>query len=239
MANKRLWKISLKVLRGWLNNAIIYPMAKAKKKPKKNGRPTTYKKGYINKVDKYLAENQDLVDIVYKNGKVPDNAPEGLFISPADGCVSAVNTVEHHEVTDGPAVVIRVFLSVLNVHVNRSPSKLTVLKVDYSPGEFHDARSEKCPIENESNLITLRTTSGETIGVRQIAGKVARRIVCKVSPGDTLELGQRFGMIKFGSSAELILPRPDDVIVHVNVGQRVKGGLTQLATLKPLSQENS
>jgi len=169
--------------------------------------------------------------------KVPDNTPDGLFISPADGCVSSIETVDHHEVTDGPAVVVRIFLSVLNVHVNRSPGKLEVLKVEYSPGEFHDARSEKCPIENESNLVTLRTTSGETIGLRQIAGKVARRIVCKVGPGDKLELGQKFGMIKFGSSAELILPRPDDVKVHVSIGQKVKGGLSPLAMLKPLSSE--
>ncbi len=171
--------------------------------------------------------------------KVPDNTPDGLFISPADGCVSSVETVEHHQVTDGPAVVIRIFLSVLNVHVNRSPSKLEVLEVTYSPGKFHDARSEKCPIENESNLITLRTSSGETVGVRQIAGKLARRIVCKISPGDQLELGQKFGMIKFGSSTELILPRPDDVKVHVSVGQKVRGGLSPLATLEPLSAEDS
>lgn len=169
--------------------------------------------------------------------KVPDNTADGLFISPADGCVSSIETVEHHEVTGGPAVVVRIFLSVLNVHVNRSPGKLEVLKVDYSPGEFHDARTEKCPIENESNLVTLRTMSGETIGVRQIAGKIARRIVCKVSPGDKLELGQKFGMIKFGSSTELILPRPDDVKVHVSLGQKVRGGLSPLATLKPLSTE--
>lgn len=170
--------------------------------------------------------------------KVPDNAPDGLFISPADGCVSSIETVEHHQVTDGPAVVIRVFLSVLNVHVNRSPYKLEVLEVNYSPGKFHDARSEKCPIENESNLITLRTASGEKVGVRQIAGKIARRIVCKISPGDKLELGQRFGMIKFGSSTELILPRPDAVKVHVSVGHKVRAGLSQLATLKPLESES-
>ncbi len=171
--------------------------------------------------------------------RVPDNMPDGFFISPADGCVSSIETVEHHEVTDGPAVVIRIFLSVLNVHVNRSPGKLEVLKVDYSPGEFHDARTEKCPIENESNLITLSTPSGEKIGVRQIAGKVARRIVCKISPGDQLKLGQKFGMIKFGSSAELILPRPDDVKVHVSLGQKVRGGLSALATLKSLESEDS
>ena len=171
--------------------------------------------------------------------KVPDNTPDGLFISPADGCVSSVETVEHHKVTNGPAVVIRIFLSVLNVHVNRSPGKLEVLEINYSPGEFHDARSEKCPIENESNLVTLRMPSGEKVGVRQIAGKVARRIVCKVSPGDNLELGQKFGMIKFGSSAELILPRPDDVKVHVVLGQKVRGGLSPLATLKPLSPKDA
>jgi phosphatidylserine decarboxylase len=86
-------------------------------------------------------------------------------------------------------------------------------------------------VENESNLMTLKLDNGRTIGVRQIAGKLARRIVCGVGIGDRLSRGQRYGMIKFGSSTELILPQDLVAEVHVEVGQRVKGGVTKFATV--------
>jgi len=125
-------------------------------------------------------------------------------------------------------------LSVLNVHINRSPAAGEVVSISYKPGSFHDARTPECAIENESNLIVLKLDDGQTIGLRQIAGKVARRIVCRLAVGDRVEIGQRFGMIKFGSSTELILPRPGDVVARVSVGDKVKGGLTHLATLGPV-----
>ncbi len=163
--------------------------------------------------------------------RLPRDLAPGTMISPADGRVMAVERVEEHPVTGGPALVIRIFLSVLNVHVNRSPAAGRVTAIEHRPGRYHDARSPLCPVENESNLVTIRLDSGEPIGVRQIAGKLARRIVCRLRPGDRVSRGERYGMIKFGSSTELILPRPGDVQVHVRPGDRVHGGRTRLATL--------
>ncbi|TDJ58271.1 MAG: phosphatidylserine decarboxylase family protein [Planctomycetota bacterium] len=163
--------------------------------------------------------------------RLPRDLAAGVMLSPADGVISAVSRVDHHDAAGGPAVVIRIFLSVLNVHVNRFPCDAEVVGIKYTRGSFHDARSARCPVENESNLMTLRLDSGRTIGVRQIAGKLARRIVCGVSTGDRLVRGQRYGMIKFGSSTELILPQDLVAEVHVEVGQRVKGGVTKFATV--------
>ncbi len=163
--------------------------------------------------------------------RLPRDLAAGVMLSPADGVISAVSRVDHHDAAGGPAVVIRIFLSVLNVHVNRFPCDAEVVGIKYTRGSFHDARSARCPVENESNLMTLRLDSGRTIGVRQIAGKLARRIVCGVGTGDRLVRGQRFGMIKFGSSTELIIPQDLVAEVHVDVGQRVKGGVTTLATV--------
>lgn len=161
----------------------------------------------------------------------PEDLSAGSMLSPADGRITAVEQVPEHAATGGPAVVIRIFLSVLDVHVNRAPADGRVLAVEHRPGRHHDARTRSSAALNESTLITIALDSGESIGVRQIAGKVARRIVCTLSPGDCLRRGERFGMILFGSGTELILPRPADVAVRVRVGQKVFGGRTELATL--------
>lgn len=166
---------------------------------------------------------------------LPQNLPPGVMLSPADGTVSAVLEVDEHEATGGPAVIVRIFLSVLDVHVNRSPCDGTVLAIQHRRGKFYDARTEESAQLNESNLITMRVPDGRTIGVRQVVGKVARRIVCPLKVGDQLQRGQRFGMIKFGSTTELILPDPQQVKVHVTRGEHVRGGLTQVATLEPAS----
>ena len=158
----------------------------------------------------------------------------GIMLCPADGKVSAIETVDRHEAVGGPATVIRIFLSVLDVHINRSPAAGEVVAVRYAPGAFHDARTPESATENESNLIVLKLDDGQTIGVRQIAGKIARRIVCRLKVGDRVEAGQRFGMIKFGSSTELILGRRNEVRLQVAVGQRVKAGLTVLAMIAPV-----
>ena len=165
----------------------------------------------------------------------PRDLNDGAMLSPADGTISAVEHVDQHEAVDGPAVIIRIFLSVFNVHINRSPCDATVQNLVYRPGAFHDARTEKSACLNESNLLWLQRASGEMIGVRQVSGAVARRIVCDVKKGTSLKRGERFGMIKFGSTTELILPRPYDASIHVKKGDRVKAGLTVLAEL-PVSQ---
>ncbi len=169
---------------------------------------------------------------------VPAVLPDDAFLSPADGTVSAIERVDSHEAAGGsPAVIIRIFLSVLDVHVNRSPCAATVLRCHHRPGRHLDARTAESARVNESNLIIL-DRGGETIGVRQVSGAIARRIVCPLKPGQQLARGERFGMIKFGSTTELILPRPDQVAVQVRIGEKVRGGLTVLAALSPAPHDD-
>jgi len=162
--------------------------------------------------------------------KIPTNLPTGMMLSPADGVVSAIEFIEAHETVEGPAVIIRIFLSVLNVHINRVPCDCVLIKSIYRKGKFLDARSEESAKVNESNTLFF-TRGAEKFGVRQVSGKIARNIVCPIRVGDTFSRGQQFGMIKFGSTTELILPRPSDVTVHVQKGDTVRGGFTRLATL--------
>ncbi len=153
----------------------------------------------------------------------------GAMISPADGCISAVERVDHHEFVNGPAIIVRIFLSVLNVHVNRTPCAVEVIRTDYRRGRFLDARTEESAKVNECNLIFCRRDDSVLLGVRQVSGAIARRIVCPLEPGDRLARGVRLGMIKFGSTTELVVPDLDDAVVHVSVGDRVKGAVTLLA----------
>ena len=170
---------------------------------------------------------------------LPDGLSDGDMLSPADGAVTAVFDVESHEATGGsPARIIRIFLSVLNVHINRSPCDGEVVSLKYTEGRFLNAQTEESATVNEANLIVVRIASGETIGVRQVAGMIARAIVCPLKPGDRLKRGEKFGMIKFGSTTELILPRPQDVTAYVKKGDAVKGGKTVIATLKPALAAN-
>jgi phosphatidylserine decarboxylase len=164
--------------------------------------------------------------------RVPAGLPDGAMLSPADGTISAVLTVDAHEATGGrPAAIVRIFLSVLNVHINRAPCDGRIMAVQHRPGCYFDARTPESAARNESNLIIMQITRNRMIGIRQVSGKLARRIVCRARVGDDLRRGQRFGMIKFGSTTELILPASSGVEVHVRVGERVKGGRTVLATL--------
>jgi phosphatidylserine decarboxylase len=169
--------------------------------------------------------------------RIRTDLDEGVMLSPADGTVSAVLDVPSHKVVGGkPAKIIRIFLSVLNVHINRSPYDAEVVSIEHTPGKFLNAQTEESANVNESNLIVLRIDLGgrdELIGVRQVSGMLARAIVCPLTTGQRLKRGEKFGMIKFGSTTELILPHPHDVTVHVKKGDKVRGGLTVMATLKP------
>jgi len=166
--------------------------------------------------------------------RIPRDLPEGTMLSPADGVISAIEHVDAHEATNGqPAIIIRIFLSVLNVHVNRAPCDCTVLGTVYRKGKFLNAQTPESAQVNESNVILLEFPDGEAFGMRQVSGMIARCIVCPLQKGDTLTQGCRWGMIKFGSTTELILPRPDDVEVHVQEGDRVTGARTTLAQLRP------
>ena len=100
----------------------------------------------------------------------------------------------------------------------------------HTPGQYLDARSEQSAKVNESNLIIIKNTAGDRIGVKQISGAIARRIVCPISEGDSFNRGQRFGMIKFGSTTELIIPARDTNVIRVKKGDRVVGGVTILAS---------
>lgn len=164
-------------------------------------------------------------------GRRPAEPGPNAMVSPADGVVSAIFREESHEAVGGPAIVVRIFLSVLDVHVNRSPADAEVVRLSHRPGRYLDARTEASATLNESNLIVLKLADGRPIGVKQISGAIARRIVCPLSPGARLSRGERFGMIKVGSTTELILPDPDRIQTLVKVGDRVVGGVTILARI--------
>lgn len=155
-----------------------------------------------------------------------------MLCAPADGTVTEVSELPHHETIGGPAIRIGIFLSLFNVHVNRAPCTGRVSTVTYKPGAFLDARHPESGQRNESNtlLIEPHGTLPGPIEVRQVAGLVARRIICHAREGDTLTIGVRFGLIKFGSRTELIIPRRPETEIHVCVGDKVRGGLTILAT---------
>ncbi len=161
----------------------------------------------------------------------PTSSNPADFVSPADGTVSAIIRVAHHEATNGPALVIRIFLSVLNVHINRAAQNATVIGLRHQPGRYLDARASAGARVNENVLLTLRLDDGRNYGIRQISGAIARRIVCRVKLGDRLLQGQRYGMIQFGSTTELILPQPEQAVILVREGERVYAGRTSLARL--------
>ena len=168
--------------------------------------------------------------------RIPSDLEAGTMLSPADGTISAIELVDHHDAIGGEALIIRVFLSVLDVHINRVPCDCTLKEMVYKPGKFLDARTEESARVNESNLLIL-DNDGEPLGVRQVSGKIARHIICPIQIGDIFTQGQQFGMIKYGSTTELVLPRPSDVKVMVNIGDKVKAGLTTFCVLpKKLSR---
>ncbi len=170
-------------------------------------------------------------------------AQPGQLVSPADGKVAEVTPVDHDPFLGGPAVRIGIFLSVFNVHINRSPVRSQVVRLKYHPGAFLNALDPESAIRNENMWIGLQSVEKPECRyvVRQIAGLIARRIVCNLRPGEVVERGHKFGMIKFGSRTELIVPRDDGCEVCVQVGDRVQGGATILARWKsmPGDQEAS
>jgi phosphatidylserine decarboxylase len=158
---------------------------------------------------------------------------DGLVVSAADGAVSAIDrVVPPAELGLGTAERVRVstFLSVLDVHINRAPVAGRIVRSLYVPGAFINAASDKASEENERRSIVIEMPSGGEIAVVQIAGLIARRIVTFAHEGDTVGIGQRFGLIRFGSRVDVYLPPGRNALV--SVGQRVVGGETVLADLK-------
>lgn len=147
-------------------------------------------------------------------------------VSGADGAIVGVDDLESSLYYDGPCKRVSIFLSLFDVHINRAPVSGTVRRLEYRQGKFLDARLAETTDVNEANTVYMDTVFGP-VTVRQIAGLVARRIVCRCEAGDTLHRGQQFGMIKFGSRTEIYLPPHAEVLVQP--GQRVKAGETVVA----------
>jgi phosphatidylserine decarboxylase len=157
-------------------------------------------------------------------------APPGGLLSPADGTVHDVGEAEAPgSFLQGRAVRVGIFMSVFNVHVNRSPADGVVRYAQHWPGRFVDARHPDAATENEHNAIGIELSDGRKILVNQIAGAVARRIVCEAQPDHVLRAGQRYGMVKFGSRVELFVPAEDQLNVVVKPGDRVRAGVDVLA----------
>ncbi len=155
-------------------------------------------------------------------------AGEDSIVSPADGKVVRIRPVEKEALFEGETQ-ISIFLSPLDVHVNRAPVRGRVEEVRYRKGSFLAAYRDEASWSNEHNALKVVDPEGRRLGVVQIAGVLARRIVCYVRPGDSLEKGQRFGLIMFGSRVDLFLP--SGTRVEVSEGQRVKGGETIIGRL--------
>ena len=151
---------------------------------------------------------------------------EGLVVSPADGKVVSIG-VKGDSPFLGSATRVSIFLSPLDVHINRTPVEGRIEKVTYQRGKFLAAYKDAASQRNEQNALSIIDGEGRTLGVVQIAGVMARRIICRAKPGDRLARGERFGLIMFGSRTDTYLP--EGCQVEVTEGQRVKGGETVLA----------
>ena len=149
-------------------------------------------------------------------------ADDSVLYSPCDGTVTEIDR-------SGGSIRVSMFLSLFNVHINRAPCGGVVENVTYKRGEYRDARDPDSARLNESNELRLACPSGDIVAVRQVSGAVARHIVCKAGKGDVLRQGEPFGMIKFGSRTEIIISNSPDCEICVEIGSKVKAGITVLA----------
>jgi len=151
---------------------------------------------------------------------------KGVVVSPADGRVMDIVKVKENKYLQGPAVRIRIFLSVFNVHINRVPIAGRVEFSEKVPGLYLAAYKDEAGQKNARNYLGINSEWGKILVV-QVTGLIARRLVCWVKPGDELMTGQRFGLIRFGSCTEIYLPKNATILVQP--GQKVKGGESQIA----------
>ncbi|MGD0890415.1 MAG: phosphatidylserine decarboxylase [Terracidiphilus sp.] len=151
----------------------------------------------------------------------------GLVVSPGDGLVTETVSIA---TPDGPRQRISIFLSVFDVHVNRSPIGGVLTGVRYQKGQYLNAMNPASADRNEQNVVTVRGADGVEVTFKQIAGLLARRIVFNHREGEAVERGQRVGLIKFGSRVDVLLPA--DAVLQVKVGERVKGAASVLAELQ-------
>lgn len=169
--------------------------------------------------------------------RVPDEP--GLLISPADGTIVEISRLEHDDFLGGPAMKIGIFLSIFNVHINRSPLAGRVIRWRYEPGLFLNAMNPDSRMLNENLSIGLEEDAPphRRLVVRQIAGLFARRIVCELRPGETMARGHKFGMIKLGSRTELIVPDEEGLQIVVGLRQKVKAGSSIVARYRTQGTE--
>lgn len=160
---------------------------------------------------------------------------DGGVVSPADGTVTNIALINHPEFEGGKAKRISIHLSLFDVHVNRAPIKGSIGKVEYHPGKLISGPKDKSSDENEHNIIEF-INEGEKVFVKQIAGLLARRIVCGCEPGEAICQSDRIGLIRFGSRVDTILPV--DAEVRVKKGMSVKGGESILAILPNVNTQN-
>ncbi len=165
----------------------------------------------------------------FRDPERPVPQGKGVVVSPADGKVIVVKDIFEPDYLKQEVKQISIFLSVFNVHVNRSPIAGTVETVKYNPGKFLVASVDKASLDNEQTGMVI-TDGKNKVLVKQIAGLIARRIVCYAKPGDTLRMGERYGLIRFGSRVDIFLPKDADI--KVKVGDRVKGCRDVIGVLK-------
>ncbi len=169
----------------------------------------------------------------FRDPERPMPGDRDTWVSPADGLVSDITEIENDPLLGGPAVRVGIFLSVFNVHVNRSPCDAKVIRTIYKEGKFLNAlKHDDASHQNESNTILLGDDTGRPIAVvKQIVGLIARRIINTATEGTTVTRGQRIGMIKFGSRTELVIPKWLNPQIRVKVGQKVRGCCDVIATV--------
>lgn len=167
----------------------------------------------------------------FRDPERPIPAGAGEIVSPADGVVTEADWIE---TSAGSRFRISIFLNVFDVHVNRSPVAGTVKVVEYREGAFLNAMKPESGLLNEQTLVVI-DAGGYEVSFKQIAGLLARRIVCNLKVGDRIARGQRVGMIKFGSRTDVLMPA--DAVPRVKTGTRVKGGSSVLAVLPLLTRE--
>lgn len=154
---------------------------------------------------------------------------KGIVVSPADGRVLKIEEVRLDGLLQGPHRKVSIFMNVFNVHVNRVPYSGRVEKIEYHAGKFLSADLDKASADNEKNTVLIRTADGKAFLTIQIAGLIARRIVCWIGAGMEVVRGQRFGLICFGSRLEVVLPLDSKILVQA--GQKVRAGETPLGVL--------
>ena len=165
----------------------------------------------------------------FRNPEIKTPEEKGVVVSPADGKVIRIGNVHEDDLLQGAFIKISIFMNVFNVHVNRIPYSGTVKAVRYKKGRFISANLDKASSLNEQNAIVIVTEDGQEILTVQIAGLIARRIVCWIKEGMRVERGNRLGLIRFGSRLDIYLPH--ESIIMVKIGDKVKAGETVLGAL--------